>query len=35
MRSKHPTVWEDCLDAILPIAGSVVAYIILMAILTI
>jgi hypothetical protein len=35
MRSKHPTVWEDCLDAILPIAGSVAAFIILMAILAV
>jgi hypothetical protein len=35
MRSKHPTVWENYLDAILPIAGSVTALIILMVILAV
>jgi hypothetical protein len=35
MRPKHPSVWEDCLDAALPIAGSVAAFIILMAILAV
>jgi hypothetical protein len=35
MRPKHPTVWEDCLDAILPIAGTVAAFIILMVILAV
>jgi hypothetical protein len=35
MRPNHPTVWEDCLDAILPIAGPVAAFIILMVILAV
>jgi hypothetical protein len=35
MYPKHPTLWEDCLDAILPIAGSVAAFIILMVILAV
>jgi hypothetical protein len=35
MRSKNPSVWEDCLDAVLPIAGSLAAFIILMAILAV
>ena len=30
MRPKHRTVRKDCLDAILPVAGSVAAFIILM-----
>ena len=33
MPQKHPTVWEDSLDAILPIAGAVAAFIIAMVIL--
>jgi hypothetical protein len=35
MRPKTPTIWEDCLDAILPIAGPVAAFIILMVILAV
>ena len=35
MRPKHPTVWEDSLDAILPIAGPLAAFVILMVILAI
>ena len=35
MRPKHPIISEDYLDAILPIAGSVAAFIILMAILAV
>jgi hypothetical protein len=33
MPAKHPTVWEDRLDAILPIAGTLAAFITLMVIL--
>jgi hypothetical protein len=35
MPAKHLAVWEDRLDAILPIAGPLAAFIILMVILVV
>jgi hypothetical protein len=35
MRSKHPTVWEDCFDAIFPIVCAMAVFMILTTILAV